>query len=956
MKRALSILLCLTLLTGVGGFPAAAADTLNVNDYYVLPESVTVDGVTITADGQIVVSDEKILSVLGDIDSAADWTSLTINNAALNVGGDVRANIPDYGTVLSVMNGSTVDIGGSIIGNINPDTFVTAIEAGSWASEDVRPSYVRVEQNVKGNIVVGGGSTVDVKGHVEGRVSASGKSTSVIISDYMRGSVGARNHATVLVNGDVISKVKAIEDDYVNYATAVIAREGGTVTVDGNISAINSDGNLGTAIDAESYPWEGYIPEGGRVEVTGDVQGQIRANYGTTIDVKGHAEGGIEASGEGTFVTIGDGVTHTSDKIPYQYGNSAVSASDYATVSVNGNVTTETKSFKDGYINQAYGIIVRNGGTVTVDGNVSAINSDGSLGTGIDARYYSTVDVKGHAEGSVKAQGEGTSVSIGDSLEGRIEASNNATVSVTGDVINKANAFRDGLVAIATAISVRDGASVTVDGDVSAINSNGRPGTAINANGYLIIDEVPEASHVEVTGDAVGDIHAGYGSIVDVQGHVEGIINAWGEGTKVTIGDGVTTPYNLYGPAAIDAHSHAEVDVTGDVDGTIYASWGGKVDVTGNTKQIYISNPTLSTVISDDIDLGSTVRVGGDVSDGVFISMYGDGTDQNNLTVEGTISSERDAITLNVRPHVVMDIPQPTYPWQGDYSDDDTYQKALEEYRQAQEDYWARENELYNQAREKMNTAEGVQTIIDNLPQIIVGTLAPEADFVLVNGMMNPDNQQKITEALLSQINYIVNMEGVDTANIAVYGYEELDGYLVAREQQKLTVKCINDNMVIANVSAGRYATIDANADGSYTITVQRGGDLNLVVTARPKALPVSMNSGGGTENSGTNSACDEAQWSGWLSNLTADYAMRTLTLDLTGVLTTDIPYETLRAYLADYGIDTLIVITGNAEYTMSIAEVLALSEDGSTVTFTARDGALELAVNGSVVSTFSVE
>ena len=69
-----------------------------------------------------------------------------------------------------------------------------------------------------------------------------------------------------------------------------------------------------------------------------------------------------------------------------------------------------------------------------------------------------------------------------------------------------------------------------------------------------------------------------------------------------------------------------------------------------------------------------------------------------------------------------------------------------------------------------------------------------------------------------------------------------------------------------------------------------------------------------------------------------------------------DIPYETLRAYMTDYGIDTLIVITENAEYTMSIAEVLALAEDGSTFTFTARDGALELAVNGSVVSTFSVK
>ena len=40
----------------------------------------------------------------------------------------------------------------------------------------------------------------------------------------------------------------------------------------------------------------------------------------------------------------------------------------------------------------------------------------------------------------------------------------------------------------------------------------------------------------------------------------------------------------------------------------------------------------------------------------------------------------------------------------------------------------------------------------------------------------------------------------------------------------------------------------------------------------------------------------------------------------------------------------------------MTLSELLALAEEGDTFTFSVRDGALELAVNGSVVSTFSVE
>ena len=50
----------------------------------------------------------------------------------------------------------------------------------------------------------------------------------------------------------------------------------------------------------------------------------------------------------------------------------------------------------------------------------------------------------------------------------------------------------------------------------------------------------------------------------------------------------------------------------------------------------------------------------------------------------------------------------------------------------------------------------------------------------------------------------------------------------MAKETTKLTVKSIG-NGSIAAVTAGQYATVVNNGDGSYTITVNRGGDLRLM-------------------------------------------------------------------------------------------------------------------------------
>ena len=86
-----------------------------------------------------------------------------------------------------------------------------------------------------------------------------------------------------------------------------------------------------------------------------------------------------------------------------------------------------------------------------------------------------------------------------------------------------------------------------------------------------------------------------------------------------------------------------------------------------------------------------------------------------------------------------------------------------------------------------------------------------------------------VTEAVAEQISYIMH----SIENATVEGTAELQGYNVAKEGKTLTVTVANGYELENN---SQYAHVDKNADGTYTITVNRGGDLYF--TARVKYVP----------------------------------------------------------------------------------------------------------------------
>ena len=158
------------------------------------------------------------------------------------------------------------------------------------------------------------------------------------------------------------------------------------------------------------------------------------------------------------------------------------------------------------------------------------------------------------------------------------------------------------------------------------------------------------------------------------------------------------------------------------------------------------------------------------------------------------------------------------------------FQEAKAEGKSGEEAYKASKAAYDESYRQYVNSEESVNAIINALPEIIVQTIPQEegVDMVLVTSSdLSKENKAKVTEELLAQINYIVNTEGLDTANVAVYGAEVWEGGLMAKETVKLTVMALNGGSLAA-FTAGDYATVEANNDGTYTVTVNRGGDLRL--------------------------------------------------------------------------------------------------------------------------------
>lgn len=515
-------------------------------------------------------------------------------------------------------------------------------------------------------------------------------------------------------------------------------------------------------------------------------------------------------------------------------------------------------------------------------------------------------------------------------------------------------------IAFAEDITFRDGADHIVDGPTDGGVIASEEGTSIFVNGDVITPDTSMGDHqfiavsasngsdITVDGDVKGEVMASHNSEITVEGSVENPSSF--EGLEEVDGD------IRYADPTVTSVYRSSVTVNGDVTGgTVTAQHNSDLsidgDVTSDNFGVYVTNHSSATITGSvsaeyaavRIKNDATVFVDGDVvSKDEGIAIYIDsapydpyGPDDINadpnseITILGTVQSASESVLISISPEYTPD---------------------------AENDWnWP-----------------SVEEVIDALPTIIVQTLKPEGDYVLVNASpilysvggelvtaepsYSDTDKNAISEALLSNINYIVNKENVDEATIAVYGTSVENGYIVAKETQKITLKSTDSGYILANVSAGDYADIQQNDDGSYSILVNRGGDLRLNATVVVRPAPSQPSS----DNSGSTTS-DDSDYTSVLLNyvpsadpVTADYTKGLLIVDLTWSDYTAILRSTLQEF-QDNGIQTAVIRSRAGSYTIAISDLLSLTEGRISITFYEHNGILNLYLDSALITTFSM-
>lgn len=322
------------------------------------------EGATVNVSGEVKESGTYTNPSGQEVASTAVYVN---NGGAVNVGGDVTST--DGGGAANVTgDNSSVEIKG----NVNASGQTTRVE-----DRTVNSGVTVHTEDTTGSTAIQSynGSNVTVGGNINAGDGA--------------GAVYASSNSNVNIKGDINSSgqgtLKYEESENKTEANAVSVYSGSSVTVNGNIT---TEGG-GTAVYA--YGKDTAVKADGNVSVSGVGVSKGSDGHSTELDysaVQAYSGSKVEVKGD---VTKKDGGTAVK---------ASGSSDNGASVSVGGNVDasgTRKETDKDGNVKLigARGVVVNEGGTATVGGNVTGASY------GISANADSTVDVGG----SVKATG-----------------------------------------------------------------------------------------------------------------------------------------------------------------------------------------------------------------------------------------------------------------------------------------------------------------------------------------------------------------------------------------------------------------------------------------------------------------------------------------------------------------------------------------------------------------------
>lgn len=492
------------------------------------------------------------------------------------------------------------------------------------------------------------------------------------------------------------------------------------------------------------------------------------------------------------------------------------------------------------------------------------------------AAYVFGNGAKVHINGNIVNRKDGTSIEVEDQTSAVIygnlygDVRNfDSTLEIHGDVEVESEAWLGAIFAFGevgnkighktqttvlgnikskmTGVLALDGGHVKIVGNIEA----GADGVDV---GDLYDSDGVDGAAVEVQGNVIGHEN---GIIVDQSNPeiFEGSQNRWNDTFCVKVQGNVFTD----GMDGIDTNGMVivEGDVTGRMGGVSLGN-NGDVTVTGDVIatmkeiddldedyynqygewRVYYGDAIQSFLWDRDIDHPKSrkIRVAGNAraTGNGIAAEYGD------IVVEGNVISEYESC-INVLDFLPVSVDV------GGNVEGNARKSAVS---LAAND----ENKII--IRGKVN-ARGKQSAIEiydegttgttrtnaqkNLPMILVKTLNVESGDYF-KALTHDENGEEIESKALAEAAakatwYIVDICQPTNGEIEVDGISAKEGLLVAHEGDKLTVTgAPKKGYCLTGIDAGSKALVTENEDGTYTVTVERGGD--VTISASFEAMP----------------------------------------------------------------------------------------------------------------------
>ena len=794
----------------------------------------TVGDATVSVEGDIEGHDhllpENGILVENEVNSSGEDIP---NKADITFVGDVQGNP----TGIQAEGNAHIDVDGSVFGVRNgiiaDDNAVIETEGGEVRSlftgiQAKDDSSVTTEGNViargSGEKIVDGSPVLDEYGNpvveyhgnaVEARDNAEVK----ITGDAEGNNIGvmATDSSTVEVNGSVTGSHTEFSEttgpdgttvkNSIQIGTGVAASGDATVTVTGNVSG----GNVGIGAADEAT-----------VEVGGNVRG---GNVGVYVTDDATVEiGGTVFSPTGNGIISNDKVDSLGEKVP-----------NTADVHVTGDVGT----YNDG-------IIVKGNTTVTVDGDINAGHVIKAIGTNAEGEeetkeYYVGNGINASGNASVTAH---SVEAAGDAI--KVEES--ADIHVKGDVISTGNmgiCTKDNSSYDPATETYDPGytdATVTVDGNLtSRLTSVVATGESVISIGGNVVSQESQGitanqeSQVTVSGNvdsAIAGIIVNDGADVTVDGSVHSesgtalSVNS-GKVYSTEIGDWIDpeSPASAVIGGDVTAENGTAIQMNNDATVTVLGNvTGGKVDKEEESSTSGWEETPIGQAYQAAVDEAFSDFEEADFKEGaVQITNSGDGS--GKLVINGTVSANGDTVPMVINlttAETEGELPEMKLPEMKIYeiqpgTDGTYFDVNVEMFRWVDFSYTDPET--------------GTTETVEHAPGFEYVELPEEEHAALV-------------ETIAAAIQYIIKVDPAyqnGAIKVADEFYDAENDLYAAHEGEEVSVTFSLDSSYALSAS-GNY-TLKDNGDGTWTLTVQRGGGVTLTAVIRrqeQQAEPVS--------------------------------------------------------------------------------------------------------------------